>query len=114
MSIENWNTDLDNANDLFIDFYTKLKGCVDRHAPIRHLTPKEVKLKGCVDRHAPIRRLTLKEVKLKNKPWITSDISKMIKITNRIFVNIRNSKPHQIVQRIFQTNLMNSLLMLVL
>ena len=30
----------------------------------------------------PIRQLTPKEVKLKNKPWITSDISKIIKIGN--------------------------------
>ena len=65
VSIQNWNTNLNNASDLFLDFHVKLKGCVDRHAPIRQLTPKEVKLR--------------------NKPWITPEISKMIKIRNRLF-----------------------------
>ena len=62
VSIQNWNNDLNNANDLFIDFHFKLKGCVDRHAPLKQLTPKEAKIA--------------------NKPWITPAISKMIKIRN--------------------------------
>ena len=37
VSIQTWNTNLNNANDLFLDFHHKLKGCVDRHAPIKHL-----------------------------------------------------------------------------
>ena len=31
VSIQNWNTNLNNANDLFEDFHHTLKGCVDRH-----------------------------------------------------------------------------------
>ena len=59
VSIQTWNTNLNNANDLFSDFHHELKGCADRHAPMKQLTPKEVKLT--------------------NKPWITPEISKMIK-----------------------------------
>ena len=33
VSIQNWNTNPPNVNSLFIDFYSKLQGCVDRHAP---------------------------------------------------------------------------------
>ena len=65
VSINNWNTNLNNANDLFLNFHLKLKGCVDRHAPIKQLTRKEVKLA--------------------NKHWITPEISKMIKIRNKTF-----------------------------
>ena len=35
VSIQNWNYDLDNPSDLFNDFYCRLEGCVDRHAPIK-------------------------------------------------------------------------------
>ena len=58
ISIQNWKLQND-ANDAYNDFYFRLKGAVDRHAPIRKLTPKEVKTK--------------------NKPWITPDILKLIK-----------------------------------
>ena len=43
------------------------------------------KLNGCVERHAPIRELTAAELKLKNKPWITPVITKMINIRNKLF-----------------------------
>ena len=44
------------------------------------------KLEACVERHAPIKKLTLKkEIKLENKPWITSELNKMIKIRNKLF-----------------------------
>ena len=38
-----WN--LMMTNHQFNDFYFKLAGCVERHAPIKKLSPKEVKLK---------------------------------------------------------------------
>ena len=56
---------IQNVNDQFIDFYWRLKGCVDRHAPLKRLTPKEAKLK--------------------NKPWISDEINKMIKIKIKLF-----------------------------
>ena len=52
-------------NELFIDFHSKLEGFVDRHAPIKKLSPKEIKLK--------------------NKHWISTEISKLIKVRNKIF-----------------------------
>ena len=52
-------------NELFIDFHSKLEGCVDRHAPIKKLSPKEIKLK--------------------NKPWISTEITKLIKVRNTNF-----------------------------
>ena len=70
---QNWNTNLNNANALFTDFHFKLKGCIDRHASIKQLTPKEVKLA--------------------NKPRITPEISKMIKIRNNIFAR-KNRQPN--------------------
>ena len=65
VSIQNWNSNRSKVNELFIDFHSKLEGCVDRHAPIKKLSPKEIKLK--------------------NKPWISTEISKLIKVRNKIF-----------------------------
>ena len=64
VSIQNWNYS-NNVHDSFKDFYTKLEGCVDRHAPLKKLTPKDIK--------------TI------NKPWVNPDILKMIKIRNKVF-----------------------------
>ena len=65
VSIQTWNYDLDNPSDLFNDFYWRLQGCVDRHAPIKKLKPKEIRLK--------------------TKPWITPDLCRMIKTKNKLF-----------------------------
>ena len=35
----------DNVHDPFSDFYTKLDGSVNRHAPFKKLSPKEIKIK---------------------------------------------------------------------
>ena len=81
VSIQTWNTNLNNANDLFSDFHHKLKGCVDRHAPIKQLTPKEVKLT--------------------NKPWITPEISKMIKIRNKTFARKKRQPNNENISRLY-------------
>ena len=60
VSIQNFDNNFEDVNDQFKDFYQRLKGCIDRHAPLKKLTPKEVKLN--------------------HKPWISVDINKMIKI----------------------------------
>jgi len=60
VSIQDFHNNFENINDQFCDFYNKLEGCVDRHAPIKKLTPKEVKLA--------------------QKPWISNELNKMIKI----------------------------------
>ena len=65
LSIQSWNADIIDSSLLLSDFYSKLKGCTDRHAPIR--------------------KLSAKEVKLKSKPWINSELAKMIRIKNKLF-----------------------------
>ena len=59
-------------SEQFIDFHSKLEGCVDRHAPIKKLSPKEIKLK--------------------NKPWISTEISKLIKVRNTILPERKDSQ----------------------
>ena len=39
VSIQNWNSNRSKVNELFIDFHSKLEGCVNRHAPIKKLSP---------------------------------------------------------------------------
>ena len=72
VSIQNWNLSFDNVNDQFNDFFWKITGCVDRHAPIKELTPKEIKLKS--------------------KPWITPNINKVIRKKRQPNREIKKSK----------------------
>ena len=65
VSIQNCYNHFEDVNDKFNDFYFKLECCVERHAPLKKLTPKEIKLES--------------------KPWITSEVNKMIKIRNKLF-----------------------------
>ena len=60
VSVQNWSYSLNNVDDLFRDFYHKLVGCVNRHAPMKKLTPREIKIK--------------------DKPWINEEIAKLIKL----------------------------------
>ena len=43
------------------------------------------KIKGCADRHAPIKKLNKREVLLRSKPWINPDLAKMIRIKNNLY-----------------------------
>ena len=79
---------LNNANNLFLDFHHKLKGCVDRHASIKQLIPKEVKLT--------------------NKPWITSVISKLIKIRNKTFAQKKRQPNNENIIDIVSLGLNNN------
>ena len=65
VSIQNRNYYHDNVHDSFSDFYIKLEGSVNRHAPLKELSPKEIKMK--------------------DKPWLSQVIVKMIKIRNKVF-----------------------------
>ena len=65
MSLQNWNYSQDNVNESYKDFFTKLEGSVNRHAPLNKLSPKEIKLKS--------------------KPWLSVAILKMIKMRNKVF-----------------------------
>ena len=73
VSIQNFNNELVDVNDQFNDFFFKLEGSVNRHAPFK--------------------KLTLKEVKLEQKPWITKKFLKMIKIKNKLF-NRKKRQPN--------------------
>ena len=65
VSIQNWSYSHDSVHDSFMDFYNKLEGSVNRHAPLKKLSPKEIKTRY--------------------KPWLSTDILKMIKIRNKVF-----------------------------
>ena len=75
VSIQNFNLEFGDVNEQFHDFYFKMEGCVERHAPLKKLTPKEIKLK--------------------QKPWITTDIMKMIKVKNKLF-NRKKRQPDNV------------------
>ena len=73
ISIQNWNNKYDNINNQFNDFHWRLDECMNRHAPIKKLSPGEIKLKS--------------------KPWITDKIKKMIKFRNKLFAR-KKRKPN--------------------
>ena len=65
VSIQDFNNELTNINDQFNDFFFKIEGCVNRHAPYK--------------------KLTSKEIRSNDKPWISGELIKMIKIKNKLF-----------------------------
>ena len=81
VSIQNFNNQLVDVNDQFLDFYYKLQGCVDRHAPLKKLTPKEVKLE--------------------QKPWISKELIKMIKIKNKLFNRKKRQLNNDNIKRLY-------------
>ena len=58
-----------------------------------------------VNRHTPLKKLTLKEIKLRNKPWLSMEILKMIKIRNKIFVR-KKIQPNKEKFKIQRNNIM--------
>ena len=82
VSIQNFNNNLEDVNKQFQDFYFKLEGCVDRHAPLKKLTPKEIKLK--------------------QKPWIDKDLNKMIKIKNKLFNRKKRQPTNENVNKLYK------------
>ena len=64
-SIQNFNVEFEDVNDQSNDFYFKIEGCANIHAPLK--------------------KLNSKETKLKQKPWISKELIKLIKIRNRLF-----------------------------
>ena len=65
VSIQKWNYELNDSTELFSDFFWRLEGSVDRYAPIK--------------------KLNFRDIKRNVKPWITDELSKMIKIKNKLF-----------------------------
>ena len=82
VSIQNFNNQLNDVNEQFQDFYFKLQGCVDRQVPIK--------------------KLTLKEIKLKQKPWITNDLIKMIKVKNKLFNRKKRQPKNDEIKRLYK------------
>ena len=66
VAIQNCNYVDEDPNNLFDDFFQKLDGCVERHAPVKKLKPKEI-------------------IKLKAKPWINDKLFHTIKMKNKLF-----------------------------
>ena len=40
ISLQNFNNNFDDVNDQFKDFYLRLMGCIERHAPLKKVKPK--------------------------------------------------------------------------
>ena len=81
VSIQVFNNSLENIDDQFSDFY--------------------IKLEGCVDRHAPIKKLNHKEVKLAQKPWISKELNKMINIKNKLFYRKKRQPNNNVVRELY-------------
>ena len=81
ISIQNFDNNLEDVNKEFQDFYFRLKGCIDRHAPLKKLTPKETKLK--------------------HKPWISININKMIKIKDKLFHRKKRQPNNLEIKRLY-------------
>ena len=59
------------------------------------------RLDGCVERHAPTKRLSPKEVKFKLKPWITPEIQKLIRIRDRLFARKKRQPENEYVKDVY-------------
>ena len=81
VSIQNWCSSHDNVNDSFKDFYTKLEASADRRAPLKKLTPKEITIKS--------------------KPWLSTEILKMIKFRNKIFARKKRQSENENCKRLY-------------
>ena len=81
VSIQNWNYSHNNVNDSFKDFFTILDATVDRHAPLKKLTPREIKME--------------------NKPWLSAEIIKLIKLRNKVFASKKRQPNNENCQRLY-------------
>ena len=74
VSIQTWNTNVQSdTNYKFNDFYWRLEGCIDRHAPLKKLNKKQ------------LNKLS--------KPWINNSILKMIKHRDSLFQKKKKMTP---------------------
>ena len=81
VSIQKWDATYENVNDQFNDFFWKLNGCVERHAPIKELSPKEIKMKS--------------------KPWITPGITKLIRNKNKLFKRKKRQPNNENIKELY-------------
>ena len=81
VSIQIFDNDFFDVIDQFNDFFLKLEGCVNRHAPFK--------------------KLTSKEIRTKDKPWISSELIKMIKIKNKLFYRKKRQPNNVDIKRLY-------------
>ena len=81
MSIQAWDYNLGDSSKLMKDFVWRLDGCANRHAPLK--------------------KLNAKEIKLKSKPWITPEISKMIKIRDKLFTRKKRQPNNEDIKQYY-------------
>ena len=74
-SIQNW-INLENGN---LDSNEKFNGFLCR-------------VNSCVERHAPIKKMSRKQIKLNLKPWITNQIIKMMHHRDKLFLRWNKSR----------------------
>ena len=86
LSIQNFDKS-DNPNDRFADLLWKYEATVKRHMPLK--------------------KMNNKEIKLKNKPWITKEILKKIKIRNNIFAQ-KKKDPYNVYLKSVYNRFRNS------
>ena len=82
VSVQNWCYSHDNVNESFNDY---------------------IKLEASLDRHAPFKKLTPKEIKIKNKPWLSTEILKLIKIRNKIFARKKRKPENDNCKRLYNS-----------
>ena len=76
---------------VYIRDYSKFS--VDRFRDVNHLfNDFYFELEGCVDRHAPLKKLNPKETKLMSKPWNSNELIKMINVRNKLFQRKRRQQ----------------------
>ena len=81
ISIQKWNYSYNNVQDLFNDFYVKLDGDVNRHAPLKKLSPKEIKAKF--------------------KPWVSGKILKMINVRDKAYARKKRQPNNENCKRLY-------------
>ena len=52
----------------------------------------QVQFLNIIDKHAPLKKLSKREIRLKSKPWITKGIHKSIKVKNQFYTKFMQSK----------------------
>ena len=68
--------------------YNSLKD-LDIHQKFDMLTTG---IRSVFDKHAPLKKLSRKQKQLRMKPWITKEITKAIRIRNKMYQNLHNNK----------------------
>ena len=59
------------------------------------------KLKVALKGHAPVKELSTKEIKMKSKPWISSNITKLIKYRNKLFKRKTRQPNNEIIKELY-------------